>query len=67
MASTITAAGSSVVLTNGAQACNIFWQVGSSATLGTNSFFTGNILALTSISLTKGQTWSAVSWLATVL
>ena len=55
MASTlITAAGSSVVLTNGAQACNVFWQVGSSATLGTNSFFTGNILALTSISLTTG-------------
>jgi hypothetical protein len=55
MASTlITASGSTVLLTNGAQACNVFWQVGSSATLGTNSAFTGNVLALTSISLTTG-------------
>lgn len=48
----ITAGSSRVVLTNGAQACNVFWQVGSSATLGTNSIFIGNILALTSITLT---------------
>ena len=34
-----TASASSVVLTNGAQACNVFWQVGSSATLGTGSSF----------------------------
>jgi hypothetical protein len=54
-ASTLTTAGSSsVVLTNGAQACNVFWQVGSSATLGTNSTFKGNILALTSVTLTTG-------------
>lgn len=52
-ASTLTTAGaSSVNLINGAQACNIFWQVGSSATLGTNSTFKGNILALTDITLT---------------
>jgi type VI secretion system secreted protein VgrG len=55
MASTlITADGSSVNFINGAQACNVFWQVGSSATLGTNSDFSGNILALTSITLTTG-------------
>ena len=49
-----TANSSSIVLANGAQACNIFWQVTSSATLGTNSTFKGNILALTSITLTTG-------------
>jgi hypothetical protein len=51
-----TAAGSSVVLTNGAQASNVFWQVGSSATLGTTTLFSGNILALASISLNTGAT-----------
>lgn len=51
-----TASGSSVVLTNGAQACNVFWQVGSSATLGTGSSFRGTIIALTSITLTTGVT-----------
>ena len=51
-----TASNSRVVLTGGAQACNIFWQVGSSATLGTNSLVRGNILALTSITLTTGAT-----------
>ncbi len=45
----ITASASSIILTNGAQACNVFWQVGSSATLGTASSFKGSILALTSI------------------
>jgi len=44
-----TAASSKVVLTNGAQACNVFWQIGSSATLGTSTTFVGNILAFTSI------------------
>jgi len=52
----ITASASTVSLINGAQECNVFWQVGSSATLGTNSVFTGNILALTSISVTSGVT-----------
>lgn len=52
----ITGSASHVRLTGGAQACNIFWQVGSSATLGTNSTFAGNILALTSISVTTGAT-----------
>jgi hypothetical protein len=49
-----TAVGSTVVLTNGAQASNVYWQVGSSATLGTTSFFSGNILAFSSISLGTG-------------
>lgn len=55
--STLTTAGSSTVaLTNGAQACNVFWQIGSSATLGTNSTFRGTAIALTSITLTTGAT-----------
>lgn len=48
----ITASDASVLLINGAQQCNVFWQVGSSATIGTGTDFVGNILALTSISLT---------------
>jgi hypothetical protein len=52
----ITASASRVVLINGAQACNVFWQIGSSATLGTNSSFAGNILALTSITANTGAT-----------
>jgi hypothetical protein len=51
-----TSSGSRVLLTGAAQACNVFWQVGSSATIGTGSAFTGTILALTSISLTTGAT-----------
>ena len=51
-----TGSGSRVRLIGGAQACNVFWQVGSSATIGTSTAFTGNILALTSISLTNGAT-----------
>jgi hypothetical protein len=51
-----TASGSTVVLTNGAQACNVFWQVGSSATLGAGSLFSGTVLANTSISLDAGVT-----------
>jgi hypothetical protein len=47
-----TGSASSVNLINGAQACNVFWQVGSSATLGTASSFKGTILALTSITVT---------------
>ena len=52
----VTDSASNVILTNGAQACNVFWQVGSSATLGTNSDFTGTVLALTSISVETGDT-----------
>jgi type VI secretion system secreted protein VgrG len=54
--SLITASGSSVNLINGAQSCNVFWQVGSSATLGTGSTFRGTILALTSITVTTAVT-----------
>jgi LPXTG-motif cell wall-anchored protein len=54
--SLITASGSSVSLINGAQQCNVFWQVGSSATLGTDSNFVGNILALTSVFVNNGVT-----------
>ncbi|CAM5669672.1 hypothetical protein SBADM41S_06644 [Streptomyces badius] len=39
-----TASASRVNLINGAQPCNVFWQIGSSATLGTDSTFIGNIL-----------------------
>jgi hypothetical protein len=51
-----TASSSSVSMINGAQPCNVFWQIGSSATLGTNSDFVGTIMALTSISVTTGVT-----------
>ena len=51
-----TASNSSVVLANGAAAGNVFWQVGSSATLGTDTVFAGSILALTSDTVTTGAT-----------
>ncbi|KAM7182585.1 Protein of unknown function (DUF3494) domain containing protein [Rhypophila sp. PSN 637] len=47
-----TAPNANVILLNGAQACNVIWRVGSSATLGTGTEFTGIILALTSITAT---------------
>ncbi|MDP1624922.1 MAG: ice-binding family protein [bacterium] len=50
----ITAVSSSIVLEGDAQACNVFWQVGSSATLGVNSTFKGSLLALTSVTLDTG-------------
>ncbi|WP_375474874.1 ice-binding family protein [uncultured Jatrophihabitans sp.] len=49
-----TASASSVNLINGAQACHVFWQIGSSATLGTSSVFRGTIMALQSISMNNG-------------
>jgi hypothetical protein len=52
----ITASSSTVLLENGAQACNVFWQVGSSATLGSYSDFSGTIMALTSATLNTGAT-----------
>jgi hypothetical protein len=55
-ATLITAPGSKVVLINGATSCNLFWQVTSSTTLGSNSSFRGTVLALTSISLQTGAT-----------
>lgn len=57
MGSTLgSAVDSSVSLINGAQACNVFWQVGSSATIGVRSAFVGNILALTNIALNTQAT-----------
>ncbi|HEX3172794.1 MAG TPA: ice-binding family protein [Solirubrobacterales bacterium] len=52
----ISASASQVLMINGAQPCHLFWQVGSSATLGTDSAFAGNILALESIELNSGIT-----------
>ena len=52
----ITASDSTVSLINGAQACNVFWQIGSSATLGTDSAFVGTILALSSITVNTDAT-----------
>lgn len=51
-----TASGSKVIVINGGSNCNAFWQVGSSAVLGTTTSFAGNILALTSISLDTDAT-----------
>jgi hypothetical protein len=52
----VTASGSSVRLLDGASACNVFWQVGSSATLGTGSSFVGTVMALTSVTVTTDTT-----------
>ncbi len=49
-----TASNSSVTLINGASAANVFWQVGSSATLGTNTAFQGTIIAYSSVTLNTG-------------
>ena len=59
IASTLTTAtNSSVVMINGGRVCNVFWQVGSSATLGTGTAFAGNILAYVSITLTTAVSLS---------
>jgi Ice-binding-like len=52
--STLTTVTGNILLKNEANACNVFWQVGSSATLGTDTKFFGNILASTSATLTTG-------------
>jgi hypothetical protein len=51
-----TGSTANIALINSAQAKNVWWQVGSSATLGTGTTFRGNILALTSISLVNNAT-----------
>jgi hypothetical protein len=51
-----TSSNTSVSLINGAQACNVFWQVGSSATLGTGTHFVGTIMAADSITANTGAT-----------
>jgi len=52
----VTGTGANIALIGGAQAKNVWWQVGSSATLGTGTTFRGNILALTSITLVDNAT-----------
>lgn len=53
--STLTLGSGSVVsLINGASACNVFWQVGSSAALGTSSTLAGTVVALTSVTAATG-------------
>ena len=57
IASTLTtASASSVVMINGGNPCNVYWQIGSSATLGSTTAFKGNLMALSSISLNNGVT-----------
>jgi hypothetical protein len=51
-----TASGARVVLINGAQPCDIFWQVGSSATIGGSTAFVGTILANASITMVTAAT-----------
>jgi len=54
--STLTTASNAIVsVINGGQSCNVFWQIGSSATLGTGTAFIGSMLALETITLTTGS------------
>jgi Ice-binding-like len=52
----ITGSSTSVLLAGGAQACNVFWEVGSSATLGTGTRFVGTIMALATITANTAAT-----------
>jgi hypothetical protein len=52
----VTASNSSVVFINGASPCNVFWKVGSSATIGTDTDFVGTIMAQASIAMNTGAT-----------
>ena len=65
-ASSLTTTTGNVVLENGALGCNVFWVLGSSATLGTGTTFFGNIMAHTSITLTTGTTIPAGRALAQI-
>ena len=60
----ITASNSTIHVISSSDDCNVFWQVGSSATLGTNTTFDGHILALTSITANTGATIDDGSLLA---
>jgi hypothetical protein len=51
-----TAPGARILLVNGARASNVYWQAASSATLGTNSIWEGNIFASASITMNTGAT-----------
>ena len=50
----VTAAGANIVLANGADACDVYWQVGSSATIGAATTFAGTLMAFTSITMGDG-------------
>jgi len=52
----VTAANSSIILINGAQAENVYWQIGSSGTIGANTIFKGTMIALASITISNGVT-----------
>jgi hypothetical protein len=52
----ITSAGARVQLTGGAQPCDVFWRVGSSATIGASTAFVGNVMAFSSIAILPGAT-----------
>lgn len=54
--SLVTSSSSSIIMTGGASACNVFWQVGTSATLGTGSSMVGTVMALASITAGTGTT-----------
>ncbi len=56
ISSTLTTAAGKVTLINGGQPKNVFWAVGSSATLGTGTTMAGNIMAQASITLNTGVT-----------
>ena len=51
-----TASASSITMINGASPCNVYWQIGSSATLGSTTAFEGNVMASDSISVNNGVT-----------
>jgi hypothetical protein len=58
----ITSPGSTMLLLDGASSCNVYWVVGSSATLGTNSTAVGTVMADQSIGLDSGATLRGRAW-----
>ena len=62
IAATLTTASNSAVIAAGGSPCNVFFQVGSSATLGTGTQFSGNILALDIITMTTGASVTGGSY-----
>ena len=62
LGSTLTTASNSAVILSGGSPCGVYFQVGSSATLGTGTRFAGNIFALTSITMTTGASVSGGSY-----
>ena len=71
-ASTVTTAagapgapGSRVIMAGGSKASNVYWKVGSSATIGTYSLFRGNVLAQASITMGSGATMEGSAWART--